>query len=309
VTTSGAERIGAIGLGLLGGAIVERLRAAGYELVGYDIDASRAAELGIEAAASPLAVARACGRIVLCLPDGAVVDDVLFGADGLVAGDELAVRCIVDATTSDPAGNERRDRELAARGIDYVEAAVSGSSAQMRAGDGVLLVGAAPSGTTGDAAIERVRDLLDALAPVVFCLGPVGAGARVKLLTNLVLGLQRLALAEGFAFADKLGVDAGVLAEVLRAGPAHSRALEAKGRKMVRGEFQPPQARLRQHLKDVRLMLDLAAELDAALPVSGLHRDLLEKGIAAGLGDEDNAAIVEILRREVAGHDGSAGRP
>jgi 3-hydroxyisobutyrate dehydrogenase-like beta-hydroxyacid dehydrogenase len=113
----------------------------------------------------------------------------------------------------------------------------------------------------------------------------------MKLVVNLVLGLNRAVLAEGLSFAQACGIDPAVALEVLAAGPAFSRVMDAKGKKMIARDFEP-QARLSQHLKDVHLILAEAAKHNAKTPLSELHRALLEALDAAGFGGEDNAAIV-----------------
>ena len=171
------------------------------------------------------------------------------------------------------------------RGIHYLDATIAGSSAQVRRGDVIVMIGG--DGT----AVQACDDLLRTFAKQSFHLGPCGSGARMKLVVNLVLGLNRAVLAEGLAFANACGVDLAAALDVLQAGPAFSRVMETKGRKMLERNFQP-QARLHQHLKDVRLILAEAAKHGAKTPLSAVHRQLLEALDAAGYGDEDNSAIV-----------------
>jgi 3-hydroxyisobutyrate dehydrogenase-like beta-hydroxyacid dehydrogenase len=135
------------------------------------------------------------------------------------------------------------------------------------------------------------------LAAKRFHVGPVGAASRFKLVHNLILGLNRAALAEGLAFAEMLGFDAADAVEILRDTPATSGALVAKGGKMANADYEPPQARLAQHLKDVRLIRQLADAAGANTPLSAVHQSLLERAEALGLGDADNAAVIEALRR------------
>ncbi|HEX2473348.1 MAG TPA: NAD-binding protein, partial [Lacipirellulaceae bacterium] len=114
------------------------------------------------------------------------------------------------------------------------------------------------------------------------------------LVTNLVLGLNRVALAEGLVFAKAVGLEMQEALEVLLNSPAYSKTMDAKGPKMVDGEFAP-QARLSQHIKDVRLILEEAARGGASLPLSSVHLDLLESAEAAGLGELDNSAIMRVI--------------
>ncbi len=113
----------------------------------------------------------------------------------------------------------------------------------------------------------------------------------MKLVVNLVLGLNRAVLAEGLALARALELDWSTCLEVLRAGAAYSAVMDTKGEKMITGDFTP-QARLSQHLKDVRLMLEAAQRTGIELPLSNVHRSLLERAAAAGLGDLDNSAVL-----------------
>ena len=117
----------------------------------------------------------------------------------------------------------------------------------------------------------------------------------MKLIVNLVLGLNRAALAEGLSFARSVGVSPGRALEILKSGVAYSRVMDTKGIKMLKRDFRP-QARLSQHLKDVRLILSLGKRAKAKLPLSALHRKLLEQIEAAGGGDLDNSAIIEAFK-------------
>src|SRR5262245_26348020 len=170
---------------------------------------------------------------------------------------------------------------LSARSVIYLDATVSGSSVQVRDGHAVFLVGGP------DDEFRASHELLSRIAGKVFHVGPAGSGARMKLVTNLVLGLNRAALAEGLHFASSLGLDPTAALAVVKECPSYSRAMDAKGEKMVRGDFAP-EARLSQHLKDVRLMLAEAGRAGAGLPLTEAHRELLERAEALGLGSLDN---------------------
>ena len=125
---------------------------------------------------------------------------------------------------------------------------------------------------------------------------PAAAVRRMKLVTNLVLGLNRAALAEGLVFAQAIGLDADAALQVLMNSMAYSRTMDTKGRKMVEGDFRT-QARLAQHLKDIRLILAAAAAVERDLPLTEVHRQLLESAEAAGFGDADNSAVIRAYTR------------
>ncbi|MDP6442415.1 MAG: NAD(P)-dependent oxidoreductase [Pirellulaceae bacterium] len=278
-----ADSIGMVGVGLLGGALAARLSAAGYSLMGFDIDADRRrefAEIGVVAESSE-AVLRTCRTVVLCLPNSDCVEQVVEDA----IADIPRKTCLVDTTTGDPERTAALGQRLVSRGVGYLDATVAGSSQQARTGDIVLMVGGR------DADVNAQRDLLRAWTERIFHLGPCGAGAQMKLVVNLVLGLNRAALAEGLALAERCGLDAHRSLEVLKSGAAYSYAMDAKGQKMVERDFSP-QARLAQHLKDVRLMLEMADRVGAWTPLAETHRTLLEAADKAGWGEADNSAVL-----------------
>ena len=145
-------------------------------------------------------------------------------------------------------------------------------------------------------AYEKCMDIFQTLGAEIFYLGISGNGSKAKLASNLILGLNRLALAEGLVFADKLGLDTKAFLELLKVTPAYSAAIDVKGKKMLEGDFDP-QARLRQHHKDVSIILKYSEQLGQELPLSKVHLDVLNKAIAAGDGDLDNSAVIREIER------------
>lgn len=287
------KRVGLVGLGLVGTALAERFLAHGYQVIGYDLDPQRRkalVELGGIGAGSPAAVAERAERLVLSLPTTETVLDVLAGTAGVLAARQLPT-AILDTTTGDPSETEALAAGLATRGIAYLDAAISGSSTQVRGGAASLLVGGTP------AAYAASADLFACVTERVFHLGPAGSGSRAKLATNLILGLNRAALAEGLVFAEALGLDLARFLEVLRNSPAYSVAVDTKGERMVAGEFTP-ESRIRQHRRDVTLLLERADTLGQELPLSRAHHALLTEAVEAGDGELDNAAIIETIRRK-----------
>lgn len=273
-------KVSVIGVGLLGAALAERLAAAGAEVMVYDTDSSRLAQFATATAAATPQEAAAFGEfVVLCLPDSVISSAVLDEIAAVMTPD----RILVDTTTGEPAEMEAMSRRVAR----YVDATIAGSSQQVRAGEAIVMAG----GTAAD--VEACQDLFAAIAKRTFAVGPAGAGARMKLVVNLVLGLNRAALAEGLAFASAIGIDPAAALEVLRAGPAYSTAMDRKGARMLKREWTPPEARLRQHHKDVRLILDEAGRRGLTLPLSEAHDQLLGVAEARGFADADNSAILE----------------
>ena len=284
--------VGLIGLGLVGSALARRLVAGGFDVIGYDLreearDALRAS--GIRTAASPREIGSACATVVLAVFDTRGVIDATEGPQGLIAGG--AVRRLVDCSTGDPEALEALAKRLEAQGVDLVEAPLSGSSSQIAAGDATMLIG-------GDEdAVRASTASLAALSSRRIRVGGAGMGARAKLATNLVLGLNRAALAEGMVLAESIGIAPAQFLELVLATPARSDAALAKGAMMVAGDFAP-QSRIRQHLNDVDLMLDSSRATGQRLPLSETHAALMRAAVAAGDGDLDNAAILRQFRRE-----------
>jgi 3-hydroxyisobutyrate dehydrogenase-like beta-hydroxyacid dehydrogenase len=279
--------VGLIGLGLLGSALADRLRGGGLPVLGYDLDPARREALagaGGEVARDAAEVFGRCHRVLLSLPTHAEVQAVLTAAERAVRVGHV----IVDTTTGDPEATAAVAAELARRGVAYLDATVSGSSSQLREGAAVLMVG-------GDAAaFGACGDLFAPLGRATFHCGGAGAGARMKLVTNVVLGLNRAALAEGLALAQGLGLDARQALAVMQGGPAYSRIMDRKGERMLSGNFVP-EARLSQHLKDVRLILEQGEAAGLPMPLSHAHLTVLEAAETAGLGALDNSAIIRVL--------------
>jgi 3-hydroxyisobutyrate dehydrogenase-like beta-hydroxyacid dehydrogenase len=270
-------------MGLLGGALAARFLGGGLRVVGFDVNVEcrrRLADAGGEPAASTPAVVAAVDVVVFSLPDSDAVETVVNEA-----GDRLRGRLVIDTTTGDPNRTAALGRRLADAGVRYVDATVLGSSARARAGEVVVISG----GEADD--VREAEEFIRLFAAEWFHVGAWGSGARMKLVANLVLGLNRAVLAEGLAFARRCGLDPGLALRVLRGGAAYSRVMDEKGRKMVEADFGP-EARLSQHLKDVRLILAAGRKAGAVLPLSELHERLLAGLERAGYGGSDNSAVI-----------------
>jgi putative dehydrogenase len=279
--------VGLLGVGLMGEVYARRLIAAGFGIIGFDVDTGRNERLKqIGARAGPLAeIARQCDPIVIAVFSTDQVEEVIErGLLPLAAG-----KIVICTSTCDP------DRIAAlsarvARDIRFLEAPVSGTSAQVRDGDGLGLIG-------GDPALAQIAaPVLDALFPQRFHIGKIGDGGRAKLAINLILGLNRLALAEGLVFASRLGLDLAAFLEVARASAAASQVMDTKGPKMVAGDFSP-EGRVRQTLKDAHLMLDQARKIGQELPLIAVHATVLEACVRHGEGERDNSIVIEEIRR------------
>ncbi len=279
--------VGLVGFGLMGEVYAGRLIAAGFAVTAFDVDATksaRMAQIGVRTA-SLAEIARDCDPIVLAVFSTDQVEDVVERTLLPAAAGKI----VICTSTCDP----DRIAALGAR-IDgrlrFLEAPVSGTSEQVRQGDGVGLIG-------GDAhAAEDAAAVLDALFPRRFHIGGYGDGGRAKLAINLILGLHRLALAEGLVFASRLGLDPAAFLKVARSSAAESQVMGTKGPKMVSGDFKP-EGRVRQTLKDVHLMLDQAKKLGQKLPLLEINAGVLQACVDHGEADLDNSIVIEEIRR------------
>ena len=259
--------MGLIGIGLVGSALAERWHSAGWQTVGFDLDPQKRQflqNLVGRVAGSIEEVARSAEVIVLSLPTSEIAASVVASILDMLAG-----KIVVDTTTGEPDEMIAIGAAVAQRDGEYLDATIAGSSAQVRSGEAIVIAGGLAQ------TVATVDPLLRTFATQVFHVGPCGAGARMKLVVNLVLGLNRAVLAEGLSFARRCGIDPSQALEVLRAGPAFSQVMTIKGTKMLEGDFTP-QARLAQHLKDVRLILSAGMIHGATLPLSTLHAELLD---------------------------------
>lgn len=279
------KSIAVIGLGLMGKAFTERLLEHGWQVHVWNRSPDKAQPLIEQGAHWSDAPFAQCKRVIVSLYDSAAVREVLDSMQSQLRSGHV----ILDTTTGEPGQSIATAAKLAGQGISYLEAPVSGSSEQTRRGEATVMVGGER------AAFDACADLWPMLGAKVFHCGPSGSAAKMKLITNLVLGLNRAVLAEGLAFAQTLGVQPAAALEVMRDSMAYSRAMDVKGRKMIEGDYTP-QARLSQHLKDVRLMLQSAANAGMDLPLSSTHCALLEQAEAAGFGELDNSAILKVLQ-------------
>jgi len=287
------RKVGLIGVGLLGSALAERMAEAGFVVSGFDRDwvfydrmmqASESPRATVVKSESPNQLAAEHDTLVMCLPDSHVMQTVVEE----IAPNLRAGMLVIDATTGDPDVATEIAGRLSEQQIGYVDATIAGSSEQARRGEAVVVVGGS------EADIARAAPILESWSSHRFHVGDAGSGQRLKLVINLVLGLNRAVLAEGLNLARAAGIDATAALEVLKATPAYSRVMDTKGMKMIQREFTT-QAKLTQHRKDVGLIRELGQKCGAATPLSDLHEDLLRLAVELGFGDADNSAVIEAV--------------
>jgi 3-hydroxyisobutyrate dehydrogenase-like beta-hydroxyacid dehydrogenase len=273
----------------MGSRMARNLRRAGFDVVVWNRTRARAEELGEPIAASPRAAAEGAGVVVTMVVDAPEVEAVLFGDDGAAAG-LVPGALVVDMSTIAPSAVKSIAARLAERGIGFVDAPVTGS--KPRAEDGTLTIMA--GGSADD--FRRARPLFEAMGELIVHCGPSGHGAMVKLLNNALAAINAAALAEALDVAETYGLDTERLVEVMSAGSAKSTMLDLKARPMIERDYEPL-FKLEHMLKDVRHCLREAEALGERFQLAADAEALYASAAAAGLGEEDFAAVAEAVRQ------------
>jgi 3-hydroxyisobutyrate dehydrogenase-like beta-hydroxyacid dehydrogenase len=285
------ERVGFIGLGIMGSRMAANLARAGYELTVHNRTRSRAEafaeEHGAALAGTPAEVGAGSDVVITMVVDGAQVEEVLLGEDGVAQGASDGVLC-VDMSTIAPADTRRIGAALHARGIGFVDAPVTGSSP--RAEDGTLTIMAGGD----EAAFERARPLFEVMGELVVHVGELGQGQTVKLINNAVAASNASTLAQALIVGKATGVDLEALVRIMGAGSGGSAMLNLKAGPMRAHDYSTL-FKLEHMLKDVRLCLEEGQAAGVPFPAAAHTREVLTAAMGRGLGDADFAALVEVL--------------
>jgi 2-hydroxy-3-oxopropionate reductase len=284
------ERIGFIGLGIMGRPMALNLLSAGYPLTVHSRSPGPVDELvkaGAARAGSPAEVGRASDVVITVLPDTRDVELVLFGSGGVhegAAGGSL----VLDMSSIDPGPTRAIATRFDEMSVAMLDAPVSGGERGAIDGTLSVMVGGEPG------AFERARPVLDVLGSSVAHVGPSGAGQVCKAANQLVVAATIEAVAEALALAERSGVDAAKVREALLGGFAASKVLEVHGRRMLDRAFEPG-FRVRLHRKDARIVMDAAAEVGARVPSFAVVTEQLQRLVDEGGGDLDHSALFTLV--------------
>jgi 3-hydroxyisobutyrate dehydrogenase len=286
------ERIGFVGLGIMGSRMAANLRRAGYELTVYNRTRATAdawaAEHGATVAATPAEAGAAADVVITMVVDGDQVREVLLGEDGVAAGAGEGTLC-VDMSTIAPGDSRAIAEALAERGIRFVDAPVTGSSPKAQDGTLTIMAGGAKED------FERARPLFEAMGELIVHVGgQVGQGEMVKLINNAVAAANAHTLAQALVVGRGTGVDLDALTQVMGAGSGGSAMLALKAGPMREHDYATL-FKLEHMLKDVRLCLEEGQAAGVPFPAAASVREALTAGMGRGLGDADFAAIVETV--------------
>jgi 3-hydroxyisobutyrate dehydrogenase len=287
-----ADKTGFVGLGAMGGPMARNLLKAGFPLVVRDIDPRKVqalAEAGAEVAHSAEAVARQCARSICMVETTAQAEEVIAGPEGFAAGASRG-HVVVCMSTIDVTAVRRMGEALAARGIALLDAPVSGGTTGAEAGTLSVIVGG-PRET-----FAACEDLFRAMGRNVFHMGELGGGLAMKLINNMLLQVQTVAIAEGMVLGAKAGLDPRQVMEVVRVSTGRSEAFERSAPRMVGRDFSPSGTTDISY-KDQELETALAKALGVPMLLANVTQQVYQMARAAGYGKEDGSSVVKVLER------------
>jgi len=281
-------RVAFLGLGIMGRSMAANLVKAGHEVAVWNRTGGKDVE-GARTASSPADAARGVEVVWMCVSDTKAVETVLFGADGVEAS--LAEGMIIaDSSTISPSATQKFAARVKARGVDYVDAPMTGSKIAAAGASLIFMAG-------GEAAVlERLQPLFQAMGKQVFPMGETGKGQATKLVMNLQIALIFEGFAEALTLAAKLGVDIEKLLPLVQASMVRSGVVEYKAPFIVKRDFSP-NFPLRLMLKDIHLALDAARESRVRLPGLEAVEEVYDVAAEEGHGDLDYAATLTLLEK------------
>jgi 2-hydroxy-3-oxopropionate reductase len=286
------ERIGFIGLGIMGKPMAANLLAAGYPLTVHTLardTVDELAALGASAAGSAREVAARSDIVITMLPDSPDVEAVVLGPDGVADGIGDGA-LYVDMSTISPSVSRAIATTLAQRGVEAVDAPVSGGEAAALSGELSIMAGGA------DEAVERAQPIFDVLGKATTHIGPPGAGQVAKAANQIVVALTIQAVAEALVLARKAGADPARVRAALLGGFAQSRILDLHGQRMLDAAYEPG-FKLRLHRKDLAIALQLGREEHVPLFATAQAAELMDGLLAQGAGDRDHSALATLYEQ------------
>jgi len=288
-----SEKLGFIGLGIMGKPMAKNLINAGYELVVLDINKSAVDELvgmGAEAASTPAEVAGKVDKVITMLPDGPQVEEVVLGPDGVIesAGSNTA---LIDMSSISPTVSKKVAAGLAEKGARALDAPVSGGEPGAIAGQLAIMVGG-PEDLFND-----VVPIFDVVGKSAVLVGDTGAGQTCKLVNQILVGIHIEAMGEAFLLATKAGVDQMKVYNAIKGGLAGSNVLNAKVPLMLDRNFKPG-FKINLHQKDLRNALEAASTMGLELPVTNIVQGMIGDLVADGKGNDDHGGIVQALEKK-----------
>ncbi len=285
-------RVGFIGLGIMGKPMAKNLLKAGYDLVVADLNQEAVAELasaGAQTAANGAGVAEACQVVITMVPNSPHVRAAVLGENGVAQGAKPGT-VLIDMSSIDPTESKAIGAELAKKGIEMLDAPVSGGEPKAIDGTISVMVGGKRE------LFDRYYDLLMAMAGSVVYVGELGSGNVAKLANQIVVAVNIAAVAEALTFAKKAGTDPELVYQAIRGGLAGSTVMDAKAPMMSAGNFKPG-FRVELHIKDLTNALNAAHAISVPVPLSGQLMEIMQSVKADGCDKEDHSSIVRFYEK------------
>jgi 2-hydroxy-3-oxopropionate reductase len=296
-----SERVGIVGLGVMGRPMARNLLAAGFPVVASTRNQAVLDELaaeGAEPSASPREAAGRSDVVITMLPSSEIVSEVVAGPDGVLEG-AAAGSLVIDMSTTHPDVARELAAAAAERGVAMLDAPVSGGDAGAQQGTLSIMVGGEPE------AVQRARPVFEALGTTITHVGPHGAGQIVKACNQIVVGVTYAAVGEALVLGSKSGVDPALILDVLSGGLAANRIMEVRRSNFLEHSF-PAGATVDIHHKDLTIALDVAGNAGVALPLSAAVQQMMRILRAHGHGGLDHSALVTVVE-DWAGHEIGSG--
>lgn len=288
-----AKRVGIVGIGIMGTAMMRNLVKAGFEVVGYDIAETamtRLAEAGGIAATSPRDVAEKAEIVITSLPSVDAFEAVMMGQGGIASSNGKG-QIVVECSTLPVELKVQGEARLKAEGKILLDCPVSGTGAQAAKGDLVVFA----SGE--EAAFERCREVLAGISRAQKYVGAFGNGSRMKFIANHLVTIHNVAAAEALVLGEMAGLDVALVFDVIADSAGSSRMFQVRGPLMVEGRYDAPTATFKTHHKDLDIIGKFAADLHCPTPLFSAATQFYHAGIAEGRAEEDTAAVCAVLER------------
>lgn len=285
-------KIGFIGIGAMGFPMASNVLKSGHQLYINDVNQEAVEKLvaqGAKSAISPKELAQNTDMVILMLPNTKIIELILNGDNGLIAGLK-SNSCIINMSSIDPMSTKRFATLVEKLNVEWVDSPVSGGTKGAEAGSLTLMVGCK------ERILEDVHPILETMGKIRY-VGNVGAGSGIKMVNNLLLGINMVAISEALVLGAKVGIDPEVMHEVIASSSGRSYAFEAKVPNFVlKGNFDPGFAIDLQY-KDLQLAISAAKELKVPLYLGNLAQQVYESARAAGLGRKDISAVITLLEQ------------
>jgi 2-hydroxy-3-oxopropionate reductase len=285
-------KTGFIGLGIMGKPMSRNLLKAGYQLVVYDINAEAVRELaaaGAETAASPKEVARQCDIIVTMLPNSPHVKAVALGPNGIIEGVRSGM-ILVDMSSIAPLAAQEVAKSLAEKGVEMLDAPVSGGEPKAIAGTLSIMVGGKKE------IFDRCTEMLGKMGTSVVLCGAIGAGNTTKLANQIIVALNIAAMSEALVLGAKAGVNPETIYQAIRGGLAGSTVLDAKAPMVLNGNFKPG-FRIELHIKDLANALETGHEVGVPLPLTSQIMEIMQALKVDGKAGDDHGGIIQFYEK------------